>query len=169
MFNLIISIIAIALVVVLAGASLYYGGEAFNSGSTDAKSATYINQAQQIQAGATLFKANEGGTPTNVAALYANGAYLSAEPEMPTDTFVTTWELGDDAASDSVVFAQIAISATADAGVTGDICDSINADGAGVVFCESVTAPASIASITAGTEPTNDYDTDDQVVIYMAL
>ncbi|OXX64915.1 hypothetical protein, partial [Vibrio sp. V15_P4S5T153] len=64
MFNLIISIIAIALVVVLAGASLYYGGDAFNRGSSDAKAATLINQAQQIQAAATLFTASEGGAPT---------------------------------------------------------------------------------------------------------
>ena len=50
MFNLIISIISIALVAALALASIYYGGEAFNKGTTDADASTIINQGQQIQA-----------------------------------------------------------------------------------------------------------------------
>jgi len=54
MFSLIISIIAIALVAALALASIYYGGEAFNKGTTDADASTIINQGQQIQAAVTM-------------------------------------------------------------------------------------------------------------------
>ena len=54
MFSLIISIISIALVASLALASIYYGGAAFNKGTTDADASTIINQGQQIQAAVTL-------------------------------------------------------------------------------------------------------------------
>ena len=173
MFNLIISIIAIALVVVLAGASLYYGGDAFNSGSSDAKAATFINQAQQIQAGATLFKANEGGDPANLAALTTDGAYLSAVPEAPVDEsgVVLDWEIH--AASTTfanvatdIVAIQVAQAATADLGVTGEICDTINADGAGVVFCE---AGADATAFDGAVAADQTYTDGEDVLIFMEL
>jgi hypothetical protein len=46
MFLLIITIIAIALVVALALATLYYGGDAFNKGSAEANASKVINQGQ---------------------------------------------------------------------------------------------------------------------------
>ncbi len=55
MFSLIISIIAIALVVILAGASLYYGGDAFNNNGVKGEVARYKNEAQQLSAGLTLY------------------------------------------------------------------------------------------------------------------
>lgn len=48
MFSLIITIIAVVLVIVLAGAALYYGGDAFNDGTTRAEVARYKNEASQI-------------------------------------------------------------------------------------------------------------------------
>lgn len=59
MFSLIISIIAIALVAALALASIYYGGSAFQEGSTDAEASTVVNQGQQIQAAVTLANIQE--------------------------------------------------------------------------------------------------------------
>ncbi|EJG0024417.1 hypothetical protein DC891_RS28475, partial [Vibrio parahaemolyticus] len=136
-FNLIISIIAIALVVVLAGASLYYGGDAFNRGSSDAKAATLINQAQQIQAAATLFTASEGGAPTTLADL--EGAYLSSTPSLPVGADGATWELGEAknalAKTVSIVSVELPFAAKTEDGITMDICKTVNKNGAGVVFC----------------------------------
>lgn len=93
MFSLIISIIAIALVVVLAGASLYYGGDAFTQGSSKAQAATYVNQAQQIAAAFTLAQV-EGGTVTDVASLVTLG-YMASAPTSPSgDAWVLDLDAG---------------------------------------------------------------------------
>lgn len=60
MFNLIISIIAIALVVVLAIASLYYGSDAFNEGKLKAEAAQLRNEGSQIASAAMVYKARGG-------------------------------------------------------------------------------------------------------------
>ena len=65
MFNLIISIIAIALVVVLAVASLYYGGESFSKGRIETEAARYRNEATQIAGAATMFKARGNSIDSN--------------------------------------------------------------------------------------------------------
>ena len=143
MFNLIISIIAIALVVVLAGASLYYGGSAFNEGSSDAKAATLINQAQQIQASATLYSATEGGAPVDIDSLLLEGQYMAAEPVVPVGTPAedgtpyAEWDLhsstGGTAAD--MVAVEMGVGTKSDEGITVEICETINEDGAGVVHC----------------------------------
>jgi hypothetical protein len=129
MFNLIISIIAIALVVVLAGASLYYGGDAFNKGSEEAKASTYINQAQQIQAAATLYKASNGSHPKTIADLTA-GKYMAGVPKLATGE--GSWII--DEAKQSVSTSQ-AKADSAKKGMTLNICDTINKNGSGVVTC----------------------------------
>lgn len=83
MFNLIITIISIALVAVLAIASIYYGGSAFNQGSAKAAAATMVNQAQQIAGANTLFMADTGALAANMAALVATTEYLAATPKSP--------------------------------------------------------------------------------------
>lgn len=138
MFNLIISIIAIALVVVLAGASLYYGGDAFNRGSSDAKAATLINQAQQIQAAATLFSASEGGAPASIDDL--QDSYLSSTPSLPIGTdSSTTWQfataMNDNDEYVNVIMVEVPFAAKTEDGITKDICKTVNKNGAGVVFC----------------------------------
>lgn len=55
MFSLIISIISIALVVILAGASLFYGGDALEEGGIKGQVAQYQNEAQQLSAGLLLY------------------------------------------------------------------------------------------------------------------
>ncbi len=65
MFSLIISIIAIALVAALALASIYYGGTAFQEGSTDAEASTVVNQGQQVQAAVEMAKVAEKWTNTS--------------------------------------------------------------------------------------------------------
>lgn len=135
MFNLIISIIAIALVVVLAGASLYYGGEAFNKGSEDAKASTYVNQAQQIQAAATLYKATTGGDAADVASLIS-GKYMAGVPKIAVGTD-GAWEIKASAADpkQKVVSVTQKVSTSAKDGMTLNICDTINDNGSGVVSC----------------------------------
>ncbi len=59
MFSLIVSIIAIALVSILAIATIYYGGDAFQEGTSDAAASTIVNQAQQIE-GAYVISESEG-------------------------------------------------------------------------------------------------------------
>lgn len=67
MFSLIISIIAIALVVMLAGASLYYGGESFSDNSSRSSAARYMNEASQISGSITVYKSDNGGVPDDFA------------------------------------------------------------------------------------------------------
>ena len=78
MFSLIISIISIALVASLALASIYYGGAAFNKGTTDADASTIINQGQQIQAAVTLSDVDRT-VVANLAGL-VTGNYLQEVP-----------------------------------------------------------------------------------------
>lgn len=59
MFSLIISIITITLVSVLALASIYYGGDAFEEGTIDAGVSTLIDQGQQVEAAVRLSRVNE--------------------------------------------------------------------------------------------------------------
>lgn len=110
MFSLIISIIAIALVIVLAGASLYYGGEAFNQGTAKGEFAKIVNEAQQISAGFTLAGVDQDATVVDVTTMVAAG-YLSAAPSnaFTVDAGLTTLTL---------------------LGVTADVCDAFKkADG----------------------------------------
>jgi hypothetical protein len=80
MFSLIISIIAIALVIVLAGASLYYGGDAFNKGTAKGEAAKYVNEAQQLQAAVTMYKVDNKGDVSSVSStVLKDDGYLSAD------------------------------------------------------------------------------------------
>lgn len=79
MFSLIITIISIALVAALAVATIYYGGDAFNQGSSKAKASTVINQAQQIAGANTLYKSDKGSFTDSLSALQT-GKYLASVP-----------------------------------------------------------------------------------------
>ena len=80
MFNLIISIMSIALVVVLAGAGAYYGGQAFSGASEDAQGSALSNQAQQIQAASALRQATSGRVATSIAQLVPD--FLASAPKL---------------------------------------------------------------------------------------
>ncbi len=79
MFSLVITIISIALVAVLALATLYYGGSAFTSGGDAAQAAQALNTMQQIQGADTLYKAATGAGATSIGELVA-ADYLRAVP-----------------------------------------------------------------------------------------
>ena len=112
MFSLIITIISIALVAALAVATIYYGGDAFNQGTTKAKASTIVNQAQQVAGANTLFKSNTGSFAGTVSDLVSN-AYLGSAP-VSADLDVT-YAIG----TNNLVTATLKSTA-------GEICKQIN-------------------------------------------
>jgi type II secretory pathway pseudopilin PulG len=88
MFNLFITIIAILLVVLLAGVTVYYGGNAINNAQLNARVATLMSQGAQVKIAANAYAADNGGTvPSDISVLTANssaaGQYLSEVPSNP--------------------------------------------------------------------------------------
>lgn len=63
MFSLIITIISIALVAALALATLYFGGDAFERGSSEAQASKLVLQSQQISGALSLYEIDHGSLP----------------------------------------------------------------------------------------------------------
>ena len=88
MFQLIAAVIAIALVVVIALALIWYGGDAFKGGADKARYAAYMNHGSQIEGAIKLYQTNNGFTPEGdsdkIVAMLVQGdgntTYLSSEP-----------------------------------------------------------------------------------------
>lgn len=100
MFQLIVAVIAIALVIALTLASIFYGGEAFTRSSLKANVAALVNQAQQISGAHTLYKTDKAKSANTVADLASKAnnefAYLADIPNPPK--IVATgaeWEFDD--------------------------------------------------------------------------
>jgi len=114
MFSLIITIISIALVAALALATIYYGGNAFNKGSAEAKASQLINEGQQINGAIAMAKADvASGTlataPGTVAAL--SPSYLAQVPAGWSGAAVITTDTGVVETGNTV---------------SGKICDAVN-------------------------------------------
>lgn len=77
MFSLIITIISIALVALLALATLYYGGDAFNRGSAGALAARLINEGQQVNGAVAIYKADRAAGNIDLATDEETGTTLS--------------------------------------------------------------------------------------------
>lgn len=82
MFQLIVAVIAIALVIALTLASIFYGGEAFTRSSLKANVAALVNQAQQISGAHTLYKTDKAKKADAIIDL-KNGGYLAEIPNAP--------------------------------------------------------------------------------------
>jgi hypothetical protein len=82
MFQLIVAVIAIALVIALTLASIFYGGEAFTRSSLKANVAALVNQAQQISGAHTLYKTDKAKKAADVQSLTTD-KYLAAVPNAP--------------------------------------------------------------------------------------
>lgn len=95
MFSLIISIIAIALVSALALASIYYGGEAFKDGASDAQSSTLINQGQQIQGAVTLADLDDQYTEGTTTLANLVPTYLKEAPSFDGVSWDITSTVGE--------------------------------------------------------------------------
>ena len=178
MFNLIITIIAIALVVVLTATSVFYGGSAFSEGSVDALAATYINQAQQVQGAATIFRAQTGGVVEVVdnggntdsdAPTELLGDYLTSVPVNGQGDPWTVAPLVTNGTNTHVVLATT-IAADNDQGITAEVCQAINAAGQDLVGCVEGDITALDGALTApGGIPAQTLTLNDAVLVGMAL
>ena len=144
MFSLIIAIIAIALVAVLALATVYYGGSAFNQGSTNAAASKLINEGQQIAAAVQMLQQNRltGVTDTISTVAGLAPAYLST---VPTD-YAQTADLAPGAVASFVetasgVSAAVCSAVNSQAGITSS---TVAAGSAGYLFgCDQTSTTAS--------------------------
>ena len=118
MFNLIVAVLSIALVGITAGASVYYGGAAFDGSNNRARAASLIATGGQLAAAQQLYMAENGGeravskykwnqnlakpeniTQSGIQVLIDNN-YLDALPAVPTnldfkeaDTKMPQWQI----------------------------------------------------------------------------
>ncbi|MNR71674.1 hypothetical protein D3C71_23050 [compost metagenome] len=111
MFSLIIAIISIALVAALALATIYYGGDAFNKGSSAAKASQLINEGQQLAGAITLNETDGAADSSKLKATVADLApeYLTQVPEGWDGTVALTTNLLQTTAT-----------------VTDKVCDAVN-------------------------------------------
>jgi hypothetical protein len=101
MANLIVTILAIALVAVMALAGLWYGSSGYNNSQAKARGAALISQAEQLGAGVRLWSTNNAGSveafgglsgsascvevnDTTASSLISNG-FLSTMPTVTSD------------------------------------------------------------------------------------
>lgn len=83
MFSLLVTVITIALVAVLAVATVYYGGDLYTSQQALTTAATLDAQAQQVFSAAVLYSLDTGEWPASAALLVAEHKYLTAVPVPP--------------------------------------------------------------------------------------
>lgn len=74
MFSLILSIIAIALVIIITLAVMYYGGaEVFSKGTEEAMTAQALNELSQIEGAMFSYQVNENTSPGSLEDLETKG------------------------------------------------------------------------------------------------
>lgn len=144
MFNLIVAVVSIALIAVMALASIFYGGDGFSKSSARVEAATLIGQAQQIAGAAALFRIENSGS--NVASTQpdcdngspedcainrlAAGGYLQAIPKAQSgiyyqdENFTASWAVSDDGSAAFLIL-------TDTEGVADSICAEVEAQGGG--------------------------------------
>ncbi len=105
MFSLIIALIAIALVAVLAAASVYYGSDAFQGNKSQARYAEIVNQSEQISNAFLAFKIKGNdldsadcntGDPSGCLDQLVQAKYLSSVPQRNETNRV--WSVDSDGA-----------------------------------------------------------------------
>lgn len=116
MFQLIVAVISIALVAILAIASIYYGGAAFLSSSTKASVTTLVNGGQQIAGANALYKTNNSGNDvTDLTDLTPpTGDYLNQLPAL-SGAATGAWAM-DTITAGTDVRAVVKVNASDDAG-----------------------------------------------------
>lgn len=133
MFQLIVAVISIALVAVLAIASIYYGGTAFNQSQMKGQVTALVNAGQQIAGAQALYSNDTGAKTAAIGDLTAAGKYLSSAPAKPSNATGGVW------ATDGSV-----ASITLDAGAGLTFCNEVQKQAGG-------TALADEAALTART------------------
>lgn len=132
MFQLIVAVIAIALVIALTLASIFYGGEAFTRSSLKANVAAVVNQAQQISGAHTLYRTDHGDQDASALSDLTAGGYLAQVPVGPSIT-TGAWSLDFTAGAERVYINL--------AGSQNDViktCDAVATNGAGT--CSTTTS-----------------------------
>ena len=86
MFSLIIAVIAVILVALLALATVYYGSNALQDGTSSATKTKILNEGGTIQAALQMYETNnQGALPTGTSSqaeqTLVNSGYLSAWPD----------------------------------------------------------------------------------------
>ena len=72
MFNLIVAVLSIALIGITAGASVYYGGAAFEGSNNRARASALIDAGGQIAAAQSLYMAENGGARAKTSFTWDN-------------------------------------------------------------------------------------------------
>ncbi len=104
MFQLIVAVISIALVAILAIASIYYGGSAFQRSGIKAQVDAMVNAGQQISGAEALYSLDTGApvtdatvTGTSAVSTLSTGVngvtYLSSAPAVPAIASGSTWQV----------------------------------------------------------------------------
>lgn len=112
MFNLIVTIISIALVAVLAIATIYYGGQTFSNQGHEAETAKLLNSAAHLKGAIEMYRNDHAGSsPTNLET-DLTPHYLKSLPSGAVDNwqitsgFVIT-KIGDSLVGGSVTQADV--------------------------------------------------------------
>lgn len=144
MFSLIITIISIALVAVLALASIYYGGAAVGQGSDSARASQLINEGQQLQGLAAMSTA-QGNTVTAVGDLVTTGHLSQAIPVWAVDgaAFVREAAVGDETLTAAACALVNERSGAAPATPFADVAAALAGVPAAVFFCAEIGAAGS--------------------------
>lgn len=145
MFSLIISIIAIALVAALAGASVYYGGSAFNKGTAGADASAFMNAGQQIN-GAFALATSDGYSPSDVASL--SNSLLDGDDTDDKDVYLTQSPSYKGAALTLDGTNADYVSVTVSQAVADELTNNRNAQ---VVDGTTVTAPTQLLAVEGTT------------------
>lgn len=91
MFQLIVAVISIALVAVLAIASIYYGGTAFNQSQLKGQVTALVNAGQQVAGAQALFATDTGSKSADLSTLLYAGKYLASTPAKPAAAAAGAW------------------------------------------------------------------------------
>ncbi|MBV7542136.1 hypothetical protein [Acidovorax sp. sic0104] len=128
MFSLIISIVSIALVVALAAATMYYGGDALTQGRSSAEASAYVTGAQQIGGAAVMHITTQPAPPAAVADLVTSGM-MSGIPNVKSRSETNEWTLVPGAGPTTPRMLRINLAGAA----TGNqkLCDQINRNAGG--------------------------------------
>ena len=147
MTTIILTIIGILLAAAAALMVIFYGGDAFNSGSIGAQANTLQNAGTNIESAATLYKVENATAPASVGALTAVGAdgesYLKEPPAL---TGIGTAGADFDPAGDGSVYAFTVT------GVSEEVCAKVNEN----VLGDGYTAPTAVGDTKMGCVETSN-------------
>lgn len=144
MTTIILTIIGILLAAAAALMVIFYGGDAFNSGTVGAQANQLQNGGTNVVSAVQMFKAETANAPTNLAALQVagpNGAYLDEAPALAdgqTAALVSQAGVDPDGAGPLVAPQRQIYTVT---GVPEQVCARVNTN-------LDVTPPATLADAT---------------------